>query len=709
MNVLLGSKLTKKYLLITLVVLWLTLSFLFWMTIRVMNDSFQSQIEYRDNLIAQSLTKRLNFMINKVINDIRLFSPYLLQASEQDRQFYLSEMERMVGREPLYMYIQVFDAEGNELARIPELSFGSKLDLSEIYQTLPWSKTYMISDALTLPGGMRTIAVAYPAIDEEGTYRGGIVSFINLETFSDYLQEVNIGNEGLNLIIDNRGTIIAHSNKQMIGENLHGHVLTDYLRKERYGIWKGMLFGEKMIVSYKPLFLGKFGLIVAEPVKQANAPAREVAFVLLQVFLIVLLIAVILTVILTSRVVKPILALTNQARAYKKNRNVHFEPVKTNDELEVLALVMDQMARELMDKERRLFYILESIPYCVITTDNQGIITTFNRAAEELTLNSREDVIGKSIFEIPLKEDKEKFLLKRTLEEGKEFDEAESYIIDRNNNRHDVKIYSSLLRGVDQSIIGTITVIRDVSEIKRLEEYVRQKERLAALGQLTAGIAHEIKNPLSIIQAAAEAIELERGEMHRTGTEDTISEFIRDILDSTERMNRLLSDFLMLTKGEGDGEKTECDIISVLDELVHLMRKRFSDAGIEVIRSYEVPAATVMGNRNRLIQVFLNVFFNSIQAMEQTGGTLQIRVKERSRDWLVEIEDSGKGIPAAQLKWIFNPFYSTKEKGTGLGLSISHEIIVKHQGKIWAESMEGKGTTIFVQLPKMASMEGEVQ
>jgi len=709
MNVLLGSKLTKKYLLITLVVLWLTLSFLFWMTIRVMNDSFQSQIEYRDNLIAQSLTKRLNFMINKVINDIRLFSPYLLQASEQDRQFYLSEMERMVGREPLYMYIQVFDAEGNELARIPELSFGSKLDLSEIYQTLPWSKTYMISDALTLPGGMRTIAVAYPAIDEEGTYRGGIVSFINLETFSDYLQEVNIGNEGLNLIIDNRGTIIAHSNKQMIGENLHGHVLTDYLRKERYGIWKGMLFGEKMIVSYKPLFLGKFGLIVAEPVKQANAPAREVAFVLLQVFLIVLLIAVILTVILTSRVVKPILALTNQARAYKKNRNVHFEPVKTNDELEVLALVMDQMARELMDKERRLFYILESIPYCVITTDNQGIITTFNRAAEELTLNSREDVIGKSIFEIPLKEDKEKFLLKRTLEEGKEFDEAESYIIDRNNNRHDVKIYSSLLRGVDQSIIGTITVIRDVSEIKRLEEYVRQKERLAALGQLTAGIAPEIKNPLSIIQAAAEAIELERGEMHRTGTEDTISEFIRDILDSTERMNRLLSDFLMLTKGEGDGEKTECDIISVLDELVHLMRKRFSDAGIEVIRSYEVPAATVMGNRNRLIQVFLNVFFNSIQAMEQTGGTLQIRVKERSRDWLVEIEDSGKGIPAAQLKWIFNPFYSTKEKGTGLGLSISHEIIVKHQGKIWAESMEGKGTTIFVQLPKMASMEGEVQ
>jgi signal transduction histidine kinase len=133
--------------------------------------------------------------------------------------------------------------------------------------------------------------------------------------------------------------------------------------------------------------------------------------------------------------------------------------------------------------------------------------------------------------------------------------------------------------------------------------------------------------------------------------------------------------------------------------LYHL-RKKMKDQGIQVIRQYAEKEAYVLANKNGLTQVFLNILINSMQAMER-GGTLLIKVENYEKDWMIQIEDSGVGIPASKLPWIFNPFFSTKREGTGLGLSIAHEIIVQHNGKIWAESVEGSGTILYVQLPKL--------
>src|SRR5690606_9412867 len=223
----------------------------------------------------------------------------------------------------------------------------------------------------------------------------------------------------------------------------------------------------------------------------------------------VMLLALFLTLLGTSRVVKPVLNLIRQVKEYQRGQRRRFEPVDTRDELQDLSTVLRRMADELTEKERRLFYILESIPYAVITTDPQGKITTFNRGAERLTLFRREEAIGKSIFDLPLKRHKEEFVSWKTLKEGRAFEEVESYIFDKEGKKRDVRIYSSLFRGEADESIGALVVIRDVGEIKRLEKYLKQSERLAALGQLTSGIAHEIKNPLSIIQAAVESIRLE--------------------------------------------------------------------------------------------------------------------------------------------------------------------------------------------------------
>ncbi|MEW9033760.1 MAG: PAS domain S-box protein, partial [Planifilum fimeticola] len=488
-----------------------------------------------------------------------------------------------------------------------------------------------------------------------GLYRGGVVAYLNLETLSAYLEEFSIGREGVNIVIDREGNIIGHSNRSDIGKSLIRHPVSQYLRKDRFGLWKGNIADQEMVVAYRPLSMGQMGLIVGESTHQAATPVHHVRKLLLQGFLGVMLLALFLTLVGTSRVVKPVLGLIRQVNEYQRGLRKKFAPVDTKDELQDLSTVLAQMADELTEKERRLFYILESIPYAVITTDPEGRITTFNRGAEKLTLFRREEVIGKPIFELPLKRHKEEFVSWKTLREGRAFEEVESYLFDKEKKKHDVRIYSSLFRGGDDKTIGAIVVIRDVGEIKQLERYLKQSERLASLGQLTAGIAHEIKNPLSIIQAAVEAIRLEMDQTPVNRKE--IDELTADIQETVQRMNRLLTDFLMLAKGKENPRPEMIDLVTVIEEFIGLIRKKFSDQGIEVQADYGRDAAWVRADKDHLVQVFLNIALNSLQAMEDGGGRFHLRLLEKENVWQIEIEDTGKGIPESQIQWIFDPLF----------------------------------------------------
>lgn len=700
---LIESKLTKRYFLITLIVILIVLSSVCGFTITVMNSSFRDQIRYRDELLARTLAKRVDFTLKKMVNEMRASSHYTGGSLGDDNRFYAAEMQKILVREPLYHFIQSIDAQGRPISRVPEARTPQALDLGAIAYRLSWSKTFYVSDLFELPDGEKTIAIAYPVLDEPGHYRGGVIAFVNLATLSGYLRESKIGKEGMVALIDRGGTVIAHSDESRIGESLREHPLGGFLKKERFGIWEGSLFEKKAIVAYRPLSTGTFGLIVGETLSQAWAPSDHVTAVLLQGFMAVLLVALAMNLYGTSRVVKPILSLIRQAQEYKENRRTSFDPISSRDEIEELSLTMDQMAQALRERERRLFYILEAIPYGVVTIDRDGRITTFNRGAEELTGYRREEVAGKPIIELPLKSSREEFLTWRTLKEGKEFEEVETYILDKAQQRHDVRLHSALFRGEDDKLLGALLVLRDVGELKKLEDYVRQSERLASLGKLTAGIAHEIKNPLSIIHAAAEAILLEVREQDGT---DYVTGLAGDILTTTERMDSLLQDFLSLSKDTERGNRQELNLVPILDELLQLLRKRIAEQDIRIVRHYETDTALVLGNRNRLVQVFLNILLNSLQAMDQ-GGRLAIALQQREGCWEVAFEDTGKGIPAAKMQWIFNPFFSTKHDGTGLGLSIAYEVIAEHDGKIWATSTEGVGTTLFIQIPQLLTKGSE--
>lgn len=688
-----------------LIVIFTTLAAVYGFTVKIMNSSYREQIRYRDELMVRSLSKRIDFIMQVMLNDMRVASLHSLDTGFQGKALFSTEVQKMLARQPLYLFIQAVADDGRMISRIPEPRSQSVFIADEIIERLRWSKTYLVSNLLTLPDGTKTVAVAYPVLDEINTFHGGVIAFVNLRVLTNFLNEARIGEQGMVALLDSQGTVIAHQESKRIGRSLRAHPLGPLLQLEKFGTWEGSVFGRKMLIAYRPAFLGQFGLVVGESTAQAWAPSNRVMWTLAHGFLIVLVVATGLTLLGTARVVRPIISLTRQSREYTDNTRKSFDPITTGDEIEALSITMDQMAKDLTERERRLFYVLESIPYAVMTIDQQGYFTTFNRSAEQLTGFQREEVIGKQADSLPLKDDPSELIALRTLEEGQSFDDVESYLIDKKGNRHEVQVHSALYQGEDMQPQGAIVVFRDVSEIKKLEEYLRRSEQLASLGQLTAGIAHEIKNPLSIIQAAAEGIQLE---LEDETDKELVHSFAEDIFTTSVRMNGLIKEFLSLAFAPGEKNLLPVNLVAIINELLHLLKKKFQDQDIALDCAYPTSEAYVLGRKNALTQVFLNIMLNSLQAMKE-GGRLKVKLAMKEGDWHIEISDTGVGISDEKLQRIFNPFFSTKSDGTGLGLAIAHEIIIEHRGKIWADSMEGKGTQMYIEIPQAEQCLQEVQ
>jgi two-component system sensor histidine kinase HydH len=227
-------------------------------------------------------------------------------------------------------------------------------------------------------------------------------------------------------------------------------------------------------------------------------------------------------------------------------------------------------------------------------------------------------------------------------------------------------------------------------EQRELEEQLHQAERLAALGQMVAGVSHEIKNPLGIIQSTAELL----GGMSDAGeTQKRLSGVIRE---ESARLNRIVTEFLDFARPQTPN-LGECHLEEIIQKNLAFLGPELERKGIAVTHNLDGRSFTLKADHDLLYRAFLNIFINSIQAMEG-GGRLNVSVRGEKQSWLVDIEDTGSGISRDNLKRIFNPFFTTKERGTGLGLSIVRKIIEGHRGSMLIESSEGRGTRVKIQL-----------
>jgi signal transduction histidine kinase len=237
------------------------------------------------------------------------------------------------------------------------------------------------------------------------------------------------------------------------------------------------------------------------------------------------------------------------------------------------------------------------------------------------------------------------------------------------------------------------TLARRAREQKLLEDQLNQAERLAVLGEMVAGVSHEIKNPLGIIRSTAELL-AEKSE--HSQAQKKLSNII---IEESGRLNDIVADFLDFARPQVPNLQ-DCPLGEVIERNVNFLRPELDKKGV-IVNNGNLSGRpyTIEADPGLLYQAFLNIFINAIQAMED-GGNITINIEEDKDNYRVEIQDTGIGIRDENLKKIFSPFFTTKEKGSGLGLSIVKNIIEGHKGKVWIESEEGVGTKVFVTLPR---------
>jgi PAS domain S-box-containing protein len=357
-----------------------------------------------------------------------------------------------------------------------------------------------------------------------------------------------------------------------------------------------------------------------------------------------------------------------------------------------IALQNAQLYRQVVIANEYIQNILSTMESGVVAVAPDGTVTLFNAAAEDMTQLQAETLKGKSLDQLPapLAE-----ALLGAAAGHKPITQVEMIVHNRAGHPVPIISSSSTLRDRSGALLGAVAVFSDLSRVKELEREKWRAERLASIGALASGIAHEIKNPLVAIKTFAELLP------ERFTDEDFHGDFSKVVVREIERIDALVGRLRGLTPTAQ--RMVPLDVVRSIQETLALLRAQLEQARITVTTSYQRTLPLVSGNADQLKQLFLNVFVNAIEAMPSSGH-LKIRVADNktlgSRVVLAEIEDSGEGIPSHLLTKIFDPFVTTKERGSGLGLSICRGIADAHRATIYANNT-GHGAVVVIEFPAL--------
>jgi len=336
--------------------------------------------------------------------------------------------------------------------------------------------------------------------------------------------------------------------------------------------------------------------------------------------------------------------------------------------------------------------VLEAMHSAVVAVDEEGKIVTLNRLAEDLFGVSRDHAIGRNYnFIFP----SDACLLKQALEEKRTTRDVETEFRTLSGEDKVLIIGTSCLFDEEKKFKGAVAVIHDITELKQYEEEAKRAERLSALGNLAAGVAHEIRNPLNAISITAQRL---KSEFVPQKDQEEYTSFTRIILDEIKRLDNIINQFLSLAKAR-KLNLVPTDMSKFLNEVVGLAEIEATQKDIQLTREIDrLPQIKI--DPGELKKALLNIILNGIQATPSSGKLgVWSHLDDLQRNIVITIKDSGSGISKEKLPKIFQPYFSTKEKGTGLGLSIAYRIISDHKGKIDVKSEVGKGTIFTIKLP----------
>lgn len=337
----------------------------------------------------------------------------------------------------------------------------------------------------------------------------------------------------------------------------------------------------------------------------------------------------------------------------------------------------------LADMELYTRNVIESMPAGLITLDNEGRIVSCNTKAENIT--------GKTFAQLERKKLADELPSFPVLspEHSQLLDESFEY--KHGDITIPVKVSSSNLISTDGMITGIVLIFRDVREIHEMEQKLELSRRLAALGRMAAGIAHEIRNPLGTIRGFAQFFR------NAFADQPTEKEYATLMIGEVDRLNRIVSGLLQFAKPRKP-EFNKLQLHSLLKKAEKLLGDDCKSKEIMLNVALPVAGTTLTADPDLVLQVIINLLKNSIEASEQ-GGEINLKTDVYDESVVLWIEDKGKGMSVEQRSRMFDPFYTTRKEGIGLGLAIVHQIMQQHNGSIDVSSNEGSGTKILLTFP----------
>ncbi len=356
-------------------------------------------------------------------------------------------------------------------------------------------------------------------------------------------------------------------------------------------------------------------------------------------------------------------------------------------------------ARELEEVRVTTDDILENMGAGVITIDRSGRVVYFNRAAgtmlecepSEASGAMLEDVLPDGAHELTE-------FIRHGLREERDQHRHEIEVRTEEGKTKPVGVGGKMLKDRHGANIGYLALFSDLTEVKETQERLRRSERMAAIGELSADMAHEIRNPLASIRGSVEMLTTE------ADYEGDSIKLMNLVIKETDRLNTIIEHFLRFARARSPIFQ-KFSLNTVVREVIDLV-KTHSDFRESIELRPVIPAEDeiIVGDPEQIKQVFLNLCLNALSAMKD-GGTLTVQVQKTGEGVAVSVEDTGIGMSKSEIARVFQPFYTTRERGIGLGLSIAHRIVEQHEGWIDVVSTPGKGSRFTVWLPFSISHE----
>ncbi|MBI5315061.1 MAG: PAS domain S-box protein [Nitrospirae bacterium] len=378
---------------------------------------------------------------------------------------------------------------------------------------------------------------------------------------------------------------------------------------------------------------------------------------------------------------------------------IGLSPIWVREGMRVLASVVDigerKRAERLLQKERDFSdAVLETAGALVVVLDREGRILRFNRACEQTTGYMSEEVIGRYVWELFLSPDEVdgvRAVFER-LRGGEPRNDYENYWKGKDGGLRRISWSNTILTDPSGRVEYVVAAGLDITDFKRMQEQLRWTERIAELGTLASGMAHEIGTPMNVILGRAEYL------LNRTADEG-MKRGLATIVTQVERITKVMNQLLAFARRKAP-ERRAIDLTEIVEESLEMFEERIAQSRITIAKTIEPSLPPVCADRDQLIQVLVNLVTNSLHAMPE-GGRLELRLAREDSHLCLCLSDTGHGMPEEVRSKVFEPFFTTKDfgKGTGLGLTVVKGIIDEHNGTIAIESIVGKGTTFCIRLP----------